>query len=191
MSLHTVLFHSFLVGVVWWEKRGCTIDVHILVLSIWVWLMKESQRCWLTAENHRGFAVVQLLSHVQLFVTPWIAECQAFLSFTISWSLLKLISIESVMPFSHLIFCNLLPSSFPASGSFPMNQLFASGDQSIGASALASVIPMNIQGWFPLGFTGLISLLSKGLLRVFSSKLKVSKCALRVQGSIFNPLDRD
>ena len=59
--------------------------------------------------------------------------------------------------------------SFPASGSFPVSQLFTSGGQSIGASASASVLPMNIQDWFPLGLTGLISLLSKWLLRVFSS----------------------
>ena len=59
------------------------------------------------------------------------------------------------------------PQSFPASGSFPMNELFASGGQSIGA--LASVLPVNIQGWFPLGLTGLISLLSKGFSRVYSS----------------------
>ena len=59
--------------------------------------------------------------------------------------------------------------SFPASGSFPMSLLFASGGQSIRVSALASVLPMNIQGWFPLGLTGLISLQSKGLSRVFSS----------------------
>ena len=62
----------------------------------------------------------------------------------------------------------LLPQSFPASGSFPMNQLFASGGQSTGASASVAILPMNIQDWFPLGLTGLI-LLSKGLLRVFSS----------------------
>ena len=67
--------------------------------------------------------------------------------------------------------CHLLlgHQSFPASGSFPMSRLFASGDQSIGALASASVLPMNIQDWFPLGLTGLISLLSKGLWRVFSS----------------------
>ena len=69
----------------------------------------------------------------------------------------------SVIPFSsHL-------QSFPASGSFPMSELLASGDQSIGASALASVLPMNIQDWFPLGWTGWISLLSKGRSRVFSN----------------------
>ena len=68
-----------------------------------------------------------------------------------------------VTPFSSCL------QSFPASGSFPMSQLFASGGQSIGASALASVLPMNIQGIFPLGLTGLISLQSKGLSRVFSN----------------------
>ena len=68
---------------------------------------------------------------------------------------------SSVIPFSS---CT---QSFPASGSFPMSQLFTSGSQSIGASA--SVLPVNIQGWFPLGLTGLISLLSKGLSRVFST----------------------
>ena len=70
---------------------------------------------------------------------------------------------SSVIPFSSC------PQSFPASGSFPMSQFFASGGQSIGVSASASVRPMNIQGWFLLGLTGLISLQSKGLLRVFSS----------------------
>ena len=59
--------------------------------------------------------------------------------------------------------------SFPGSGSFPMSQLFSSGDQSIGASTSSLVLPMSIQGWFPLGWTGLISLLSKRLSRVFSS----------------------
>ena len=59
--------------------------------------------------------------------------------------------------------------SFPASGSFPMNQLFTSSGQIIEASPSASVLPMNIQGWFPLGLTGLISMLSKGLSRVFSN----------------------
>ena len=68
-----------------------------------------------------------------------------------------------VVPFSSC------PQSFPASGSFQMSQLFASGGQSIGASASASVLPMNIQGWFPLGWTGWISLLSKELSRVFSN----------------------
>ena len=115
------------------------------------------------------FFLVQSLSCVWLFGTPWTATCQASLSFTISRCLLKLMAIESVTPSNHLILCCPLTclQSFPASGSFPVSQLFASGGQSIGASA--SVLPMNIQDWFPLGLTGLISLLSKGLSSVFSS----------------------
>ena len=74
-----------------------------------------------------------------------------------------LIISPSASPFS---FCH---QSFPASGPFPMSQLFASGGSSIGASASASVLPMNSQGWFPLGLTGLISMQSKELSRVFSS----------------------
>ena len=103
-----------------------------------------------------------MLSCVRFFATPWTAACQASLSITNSWSLLKFMSIESVMPFNHLILCRpflLLPSIFPSNrtGSFPMSQFFASGDQSIGASASASILPMNIQGlisfridWFDL-----------------------------------------
>ena len=93
--------------------------------------------------------VVQSLSCIRLFATPCTAARQASLSFTISQSLLKLMSIESVMPSNYLILCHLLlllPQSFPASGSFPMSQFFASGGQSIGASASASVLPVNIQG---------------------------------------------
>ena len=103
-------------------------------------------------------------------VTPWTAGHQASLSFTIPLSLLKLMSIESMMPFNHLILCRpllLLPSIFPSIRSFPMSQLLASGGQNIGASA--PDISMNIQGQFPLGLTGLISLLFRGLSRVFSS----------------------
>ena len=70
---------------------------------------------------------------------------------------------SSVVPFSSCL------QSFPASGSFPMSQFFTSGVQSIGASASASVLPMNIQDWSPLGWTGLISLQSKGFSRVFSN----------------------
>ena len=110
-------------------------------------------------------------SHIQLLATPWIAAYQAFLSFTISQSLLKLMFIQSVMPSNHLILsCPLLllPSIFPRTRVFSNElALFTSGDQSIGASA--SVLPKNIQGWFPVGLTGLISLHSKGLSRVFSS----------------------
>ena len=111
----------------------------------------------------------QLLSSVWLFVTPWTAAHQAPLSFTISWSLLKLMSTESVTPSNHLILCRLFSSclqSFPASGSCLMSQLFASGGQSIRASASGSVLPMTIQNLFPLRWPGWISLLSTG----FSSR---------------------
>ena len=90
---------------------------------------------------------------------------QASLSFTLSWSFLRFMSIESMMPSNHLIFCCSLsscPQSFPASGSFPMSLLFAWGGQSIGVSASASVFPMNTQNWSLLGWTGWIFLQSKG-----------------------------
>ena len=93
-------------------------------------------------------------SHVWLLGTPWTAAHQASLSLTISQSWFRLLSIESMMPstisFSVVPFSIWL-QSFPASGSFSMNQLFASDGQSIGASASLSVLPINIQGWFPLG----------------------------------------
>ena len=114
-----------------------------------------------------------LLSHLVLSdsATPWTAARQAPLPFTISRGLLKcplsprcyLAISSSAIPFS------TCPQSFPASGSFPMSWLFASGGKSIGALTSPPVLPMNIQGWFPLGLTGLISLLFKGLSRVCSS----------------------
>ena len=119
----------------------------------------------------RKIFAVQSLSHVWLFATSWTTAHQVSLSFTITWSLLKFMTIESVMPSNHLILCYSLlscPKSFPASGSFPMSQLFTPGGQSIGTS---SVLPMNIQSWFPLGWTGWISLQSKGLSRVFSGTI--------------------
>ena len=119
------------------------------------------------------FSSFQSFSHIQLFATPRTAACQASLSIANSWNLLKLMSIESVMPSNHLSHplsprpLSSCPQSFAASESFPGSQLFGSGGRSVGASA--SVLPMNIQGWFPLGLTGLVSLQSKGLSRVFSS----------------------
>ena len=116
--------------------------------------------------------VVQLLTLSWLFNTPWIAACQVFLSITICRSLLKLMSTKSVMPSNHLVLCHplfLLPSIFPSFRIFQISHLVASGGQSIGASASASVLPMNIQGWFHLGLTYLNSLQSKGLWKVFSN----------------------
>ena len=132
---------------------------------------------------------VQPLSRVWLYVTPWTAAHQASLSFTISQSLLNFMSIVSMMPSNHLILCHPLSSclqSFPASGSFPMSQLSASSGQSVKASASASVLPMNIQCWFPLGLTILISLLSKRLSRVFSNTTAQKHQFFIVQPSLWS-----
>ena len=101
---------------------------------------------------------------------PWTAAGQAFLSITNSQSMLKLMSIQSVMALSSSVvpFSSYL-QSFPGLESFPMSQFFPSGSHSIGVSASASVLPMTIQDGFLLGLTGLISLQSKGLSRVFSN----------------------
>ena len=135
------------------------------------WNGTASNQKWLWTLLRPVAIVVKSLSRVGLFVTPWTAAHQASLSFAISLSLLKLMSIESVMPSNHLILCShLLPlSSFPTSGSFPMSQLFASGGQSIEVSASTSAPPMNTQDSPPLERTSWISLLSKGLSRVFSN----------------------
>ena len=99
--------------------------------------------------------------------TPWTEARQASPSITSSQSLLNIMSSESMMPSNHLILCH--PLLLLLSGYFPMNQLFTSGGQSTGVSASAPVLPMNIQDWFPLGWTGWISLQPKGLSRVFSN----------------------
>ena len=126
----------------------------------------------LLSHQERYICSVHLLSCVWLFANPWTAEYKAFLSITnsracsnscpSSWWCHPTIS-PSVVPFSSCL------QSFPASGSFPMSQFFTSDGQIIGVSASASVFPMNIQDWFTLGVTDLISLLSKGLSRVFSN----------------------
>ena len=114
----------------------------------------------------------QSLSRVRLFATPWIAARQTSLSITNSRSPLRLMSIESVMPSSHLILCCpllLLAPIPPKTWSFPMSQLFAWGGQITGVSAIASFFPKKSQGWSPLDWTGYISLQYKGLSRVFSN----------------------
>ena len=117
--------------------------------------------------------VVQSPSHVQLFATPWTAARQPSLSFTISRSLPKFMSIALVMPSSQpshpLMSSSFFPQSFPASGTFPMSQLFTSGDQIYRSFSFSIILPTSVQGWFPLRLTGLISLLSKGVSGVFSS----------------------
>ena len=117
-------------------------------LLIWAWQCSPLSISF----NHNDKSnSIQSLSRVQHFATPWTAAHQASLSITNSWSLLKLMFIESVMLSKQLILCHslrLLPSIFLASGSFPVSQLFASGGQSIGVSASTSVLPMNVQDWF-------------------------------------------
>ena len=124
--------------------------------------------------------IVQSLTCFRLFVTPWTAACQAFLSFTSSGACSKSCPLSrwchptissSVLPFSSCL------QSFPASGAFLMSQFFTSGGHRPGASASLSVPPINVQDWFSLGLTGLISLQFKELLRAFSNTT-IQKCQL-------------
>ena len=129
---------------------------------------------WLQIDGYNDsviIIVVQSLSHIWLFEISWTAACQASLSFTISWSLLKLMPIKSVMPSNHLLLCCplLLSSIFPSIKVFSNKSALHIRLPKYWSFSFTSVLPMCIQGWFPLGLTGLISLLSKGLSRVFSS----------------------
>ena len=119
-----------------------------------------------------SFSSVQSLSHVQHLVTPWIGACQASLSITNSQSLPKPMSIESVMPFSYLILCHpllLLPPILPSIRVFFNESTLPMKWPKYWSLSLASVLPMNTQDWFPLEWTGWISLQSKVLSRVFSN----------------------
>ena len=121
--------------------------------------------------------IVQLLSHVWLFVTPWTAARQTFpcpscLSSSCSDSCPLSQWCHPTISSSVILFSCL--QSFPASGSFPMSWLSASDGQSIGASASASVLPMTIQGWFPLGLTDLISLLTKESVQAWINKARIA-----------------
>ena len=129
----------------------------------------------MTSDYHFGqwrLFVVWSLSHVQLYVTPWTAVRQA----SILHSLLEFAQIHvplsqwcSSTTSSSITHFSSCPQSFLAAGSFPVSMLFTSGGQIIGTSASAIVLPMNMQGWFPVRLTDLISLLSRGLSRVFSN----------------------
>ena len=133
---------------------------------------------------------VQLLSRVRLFVTAWTAACQASLSITNSRSLPKLMSIESVMPFNHLILCHpllLLPSVFPSIRIFSNKSAFCISWPKYWSFSFSNSLPMNIQGWFPLGLTVLISLQSKELSRLFQHhNLKDGGGAKGLTGKIWN-----
>ena len=114
---------------------------------------------------------IQSLSCVQLFATWWTAAHQASLSIINSQSLLQLMSIEFVMPSNHLFLCHplLLPSIFPSIRVFSNESVLCIRRPEYWSFSFSTVLAMNIQDWFPLGLTGLISLLSKGLSRVFSN----------------------
>ena len=138
----------------------------ILPTQGWNLHLLQWQEDSLPVSHFRGSVQFSFSVVSWLFATSWTAAPQASLDITDSQSLLKLMSIESVMLSNHLI--SVVPfsshlQSFPASGSFPVSQFFTSGGQSIGVSASALVLLMKIQDWFPLGLTGLISLQSKGL----------------------------
>ena len=168
-NVATVYFDKALNG----NKNRLQSSLHKSVLSFIPWIF-PILRTSLSFSLQLQFSSVQLLSHVQLYATQGLQHARIPCPVTNSQSLLKLMSIESVIPSNHLILCLPFSSclqSFTASGSFPMSQFFTSGGQSIGVSVSASVLPMNIQDWFPLGWTGWISLQSKGLSRVFSSTI--------------------
>ena len=139
----------------------------------WFALETNQDHALFLRQHQVQFSSVQLLSHVQLFATPWTATHQASLSTPRVYSNSCPLSqwchptiSSSVIPFSSRL------QSFPASGSFQMSQLFSSDGQSIGVSASKSVLPMDTQDWSPLGWTGWISLQSKGLsTRVFSNTI--------------------
>ena len=162
MLLKIFLQTSFITNTIFWllgnyrYQRCC----HVLL---------ESFQSFLPATHQ--FSSVQSLSCVQLIVTPWTAARQASLFITNSRSLLKLMSIESVMPSHHFILCRplLLPSIVPSIRVFSNDSALHIRWPRIGVSPSASVLPMNILDWFPLGWTGWISLQSKGLSRVFSN----------------------
>ena len=155
-----MLLNNLSVVTLTWSSGSC----HLSQVQIWIRVHLYS------------ISSVLLLSCVIFFATPWTAALQASLSIN-SRSLLKLKSIESMMLFNNSILCwpLHLPSVFPTSWSLPVSQLFASGSQSIGAYASASVLPMNMQGRFTSGLTGLIFLQSKrlsSLLQHISSNYK-------------------
>ena len=135
-----------------------------------------------------------------LLFSPWVTSvCDPMDCSTLGSSVLHCLQSEWICsnscPLSQWCYLNIsfyaiplssCPQSFPASGSFPVNRLFISGGQSIGASASASVLPMNTQGWFPLGLTGCISLHSKRLSRIFSNTT-VQKHQFSVLGFLSGP----
>ena len=143
----------------WWE---CKL-IQPLWKTVWRFPKKLGIKPPLVSQS------VQSLTRVWLFATPWTAARQASLSITNSTQTHVYWVSDAIQPSLPLVPFSSCLQSFPASGSFPVSQFFPSGDQSIGVSASASILPMNTQDWFPLGWTSWISLLSKGLSRIFSN----------------------
>ena len=153
--MHTFPMIWHFLRVVWLHLFHCWYFTHLYLKSQIIVLYFQSPYLNLQlditplSQNHYikiiiQFSSVQSLSHIRLFATPWTEARQASLSITNTWSPPKPVFIVSVMPSNHLILCSsLLVQSFPASGSFPMSQLFASDGQSIGVSASTSVLPVN------------------------------------------------
>ena len=136
----------------WSQRKNTT--------QLWMWLVMEVK---FDAVKNNSVSV-QSLSLIWLFATPWTVRCQASLSLTNSWSLLKLMSIELVMPSNHLIVCHillLLLSIFPSIRVFSSESVLHIRWPKYGVSASTSVLPINILGWFPLGLAGWISLQSR------------------------------
>ena len=142
-----------------WQSFSASAPCLLFYLSAWLPGQKDYN-------NRIPIAVVQSQSYVWLFVTPWTAVCQIPLSSTNSQSLLKLMSIESVMLSNHLILCHLCllqPSIFPSIRVFPMSQLFPSGGQSTGASALATVFPIILICLFELFYSSVAVMMARSI----------------------------
>ena len=145
------------------------LSVHNFISKIRIVIPSSQREWWQTRRCAWIFVVVQSFSHVWLFANPWTAAYQAPLSSTISQSLWKLMSIESLIPPNHHILCHyllLLPSVFPRIRVFSRELALHIRWPKYWSFSSTSFPLMNIQDWFPLGWTGLISLQSKGLLRV-------------------------
>ena len=164
----------------WGEKLCCFIldSIRKMVALLQSFKFLRVEICFCSAANlGPTLCNTHAQQHTRLLclsLSPWVCSNLCPLS---QWCHQPISS--SVTPFSSC------PQSFPASGSFPMSQLFASGGQSIAAAA-SSVLPMNIQGWFPLGLTGLISFLSKGLSRVFSNTTVQKHQFFSIQASLWS-----
>ena len=148
---------------------------HWVICYMCVKFYEKQPNCfpkWLDLPAFSSVSSVQSLSHVQLFATPWTAAARLPCLSPTPGAFFKLMSIESVMPSNHLILCRpllLLPSIFLSIRVFSSESVLCISGLSTRAPTSASVLPMNIQDWFPLGWTGWISLQSKGLSRVFSN----------------------